>query len=87
MKKICAILGILLVLGAKFFALVNWGVSNFVETSWEPGSGTYVLNLATWLLDILGMGLGVAMIGIAAMLSDPRPPQPMPQSPHVPHQM
>jgi hypothetical protein len=75
MKKLCAIFGVLLVLGAKFFALVNWGITSFTEIYYERGSPGYFLNVGTWLFDILGMGLGVLLIGVAAMLSDPRPPQ------------
>jgi hypothetical protein len=73
MKTAFAVIGILLVLGAKLFALVSWFMSVIVlpEVGYDSDEARVMqlISNGAWLFDILLMGLGIVLIGVAAMLS------------------
>ena len=68
MRLALLILGILLALGGTVCGVLNWWFTEFyLETvDWE--GPMVVVNRITWVLNILGMGLGVILIGVAAMI-------------------
>ena len=74
MKHVVAIVGIIFLLGGSFFGVLNWFLVEFyLETvDWE--GPMMMVNRATWILNILGMGLGGVLIGIAAMMRSPDKP-------------
>ena len=74
MKTVLALLGIGLVLGGTFFGVLNWFFTEFYLETVEWEGPMITVNRATWLLNILGMGLGGVLIGIAAMLRSPGKP-------------
>lgn len=76
MKIICGVFGILLLLAGSGFGAVNWFLTEFyLETvDWE--GPMVAVNRYTWILNILGIGFGGVLIGIAAMLGNKANMQP-----------
>lgn len=74
MKSVLALLGILFVLGGTICGALNWFLTEFyLETvDWE--GPMMMVNRGTWILSILGMGLGTVLIGVAAMMRAPDEP-------------
>ncbi len=72
MKAVVAILGILLALGGTLCGVLNWILSGFYLESVNWEGPMMIVNNAAWILNILGVGLGVVLIGISAMMRPPK---------------
>jgi hypothetical protein len=70
MKKICVIIGILAVVVAKFFALIAWLINTVLPYGEFVGRGWMLISQGCRLLDLLLLGLGIILIGVAVLMGD-----------------
>lgn len=68
MKQVVAVIGIVFVLAGTLLGIVNWFLTEFFLETVEWEGPMMVVNQAAWLLNILGIGCGAALIGVAAMM-------------------
>ena len=73
MKSIFAILGIVAAIGGTLCGILNWFLTEFYLGSVDWQGPMVTVNSALWILNILGIGFGVVLIGIGAMLRESEP--------------
>ena len=74
MKHVLAVLGMIFLVGGTLFGVLNWFLTEFYLETVEWEGPMVTVNRATWILNILGIGLGGVLIGIATMMRSPARP-------------
>lgn len=73
MKSTLAILGICTALLGTIAGVVNWALTEFILDTVDWEGPLVVVNILSWLINIVGMGTGVVLVGISCLCRSPYP--------------